>query len=140
MPKRQFLFSAVFGFRNLTQEILSELDETKSHGLIFHGAFQNTEGETERGQGGPTTPGGTARRGRAGLWGGPLGRLPTLPLRLFILTVAKTLVPRATIREKFQRRRRSQSHIGGFKRSPPAPFRRGESSPEDSTSQCPPPD
>ena len=49
MPKCQFLFSAVFGFRNPTQEIFSELDETKAHGLIFHGAFQNTEEETKRG-------------------------------------------------------------------------------------------
>ncbi|KAK1645648.1 hypothetical protein QYE76_063453 [Lolium multiflorum] len=39
---------------NPTQEIFSELDETKAHGLILHGAFQNTEEETERGQGGPT--------------------------------------------------------------------------------------
>ena len=49
MPKRQFLFSAVFGFRNPTQEIFSELDETKAYGLIFHGVFQNTEEETKRG-------------------------------------------------------------------------------------------
>ena len=49
MPKRQFLFSFVFAFRNLTQEIFSELNETKAHGLIFHGVFQNTEEETKRG-------------------------------------------------------------------------------------------
>ena len=49
MPKRQFMFSAVFGFRNPTQEIFSELDETKAHGLIFHGGFQNTEEETKWG-------------------------------------------------------------------------------------------
>ena len=49
MPKRQFLFSAVFGFRNPTQEIFSELDETKAHGLIFQGAFQKSEEETKRG-------------------------------------------------------------------------------------------
>ena len=49
MLKRQFLFSAVFGFRNPTQEIFSELDETKAHGLIFHGAFHKSEEETKRG-------------------------------------------------------------------------------------------
>ena len=49
MPKCQFLFSAVFGFRNPTQEIFSELDETKAQGLIFHGAFQRTEGDTKWG-------------------------------------------------------------------------------------------
>ena len=52
--------------------------------------------------------------GRAALWGGPLERLPTLPLRLYNPSVAKTLVPRATIREKLLRRRRRQPHLGGF--------------------------
>ena len=54
---------------------------------------------------------------------------PTLPFRLQIAFVAKPPVPRATIRKTFQRRRRHQSHLGGFRRSPPAPCRRGESSP-----------
>ena len=49
MPKCQFLFSAVFGFRNPSNEIFSELDETKAHDLIFHGAFQKSEEETKRG-------------------------------------------------------------------------------------------
>jgi hypothetical protein len=35
MPQCQFLFSAVFGFRKATQEIFSELDETKAEDLIF---------------------------------------------------------------------------------------------------------
>jgi hypothetical protein len=61
MPKRQFLFSAVFGFRNLTQEIFSELDETKAHYLIFHGMFQNTEGESEAASRGPKPQDGAAR-------------------------------------------------------------------------------
>jgi len=79
MPKRQFLFSAVFCFRNPTQEIFSELDETKAHGLIFRGRFQSTEGETERGQGGPTPQGGAAKGGGgAALWCGP----SVAPLRL----------------------------------------------------------
>ena len=64
MPKRQFLFSAVFGFRNPTQEIFSELDETKAHGLIFHGAFQKSEEETKRGHEAATPHGGAV---------GPLG-------------------------------------------------------------------
>ncbi|KAK1650134.1 hypothetical protein QYE76_067939 [Lolium multiflorum] len=51
------------------KEIFSELDETKAHGLIFRGRFQNTEGETERGQGGPTPQGGTAKGKGAPLWG-----------------------------------------------------------------------
>jgi hypothetical protein len=65
MPKRHFLFSAVFGFRNPTQKIFSELYETKAHGLIFHGAFQNSEEETKKSRGGPTPPGDAARKGGA---------------------------------------------------------------------------
>ena len=35
MPQCQFLFSAVFGFRKVTQEIFSELDETNCEVPIF---------------------------------------------------------------------------------------------------------
>ncbi|KAK1664454.1 hypothetical protein QYE76_052613 [Lolium multiflorum] len=35
--------------RYVSNEIFSELDETKAHGLIFHGAFQKSEEETKRG-------------------------------------------------------------------------------------------
>jgi hypothetical protein len=49
MLQCQFLFSAVFDFRKVSLWIFSELDETKAHGLIFHGVFQNTEEETKRG-------------------------------------------------------------------------------------------
>jgi hypothetical protein len=74
MPKCEFLFSAVFGFRNPTQEIFSELDETKAKLPIFHGGFQNTEGETERGHEVATPPGGAAKRGGAPSYGvGPSG-------------------------------------------------------------------
>ena len=46
MPKCQFLFSAVFGFRNPSNEIFSELDETKTQGPIFPQSFQKTEPPT----------------------------------------------------------------------------------------------
>ena len=65
MPKCQFLFSAVFGFRNPTQEIFSELDETKAHGPIFHGVFQNIEEESEWASRGPP---------HRAAWPGPLPR------------------------------------------------------------------
>ena len=55
MPKCQFLFSAVFGFRNPSKEIFSELDEINAKPPIFPGRLQNTEEESERGQG-ATTP------------------------------------------------------------------------------------
>ena len=74
MPQCQFLFSAVFGFRKVSLQIFSELDETKAHGLIFHGGFQNTEEETEWGHEAATPQGGTARRGGAPAYGvGPSG-------------------------------------------------------------------
>jgi hypothetical protein len=63
MPKCQFLFSAVFGFRNHTQEIFSELDETKAQGLIFPRSFQKTEEDTKWGHKTPTPQGGAAKVG-----------------------------------------------------------------------------
>ena len=49
MPQCQFLFSAVFGFRNPTQEIFSELDGTKAEDHIFSVPTQKTERETKKG-------------------------------------------------------------------------------------------
>jgi hypothetical protein len=51
MPKCQFLFSAVFGFRNPSKEIFSELDEINAQGPIFPRSFQKSEDETKRGHG-----------------------------------------------------------------------------------------
>ena len=47
MPKCQFLFSAVFGFINPTQEIFSETDRTKIRSLIFVVTTQKTERESK---------------------------------------------------------------------------------------------
>ena len=49
MPKSQLLFSAVFGFRNPSKEIFSELDETFAQGPILPRTFQKTEEETKWG-------------------------------------------------------------------------------------------
>ena len=57
------------------------------------------------------------------VWPPDLFPPPTYSLR------RETPVPRATIRKTFQRRRRRRSHLGGSRRSPPTPCRRGESSP-----------
>jgi hypothetical protein len=43
------LFSAVLCFRKVTQEIFSELDETKDEHPEIYQSFQRTEEETERG-------------------------------------------------------------------------------------------
>ena len=53
MPKSQLLFSAVFGFRNPTKEIFSELDEINAQGLIFSRSFQKTEGDMKWGDEAP---------------------------------------------------------------------------------------
>jgi hypothetical protein len=47
-------------FRKVTQEIFSELDETKARSPDIHRSFQNTEDETERGHRAPTPQGGAA--------------------------------------------------------------------------------
>ena len=61
MPKSQLLFSAVFGFRKVVQEIFSKLDETKAQGLIFPRSFQKTEEDTKWGHEVATHQAGTTR-------------------------------------------------------------------------------
>jgi hypothetical protein len=48
-------------FRKVTQEIFSELDETKASRLEFHRSFQRTEEEVEWGHEGPTHQGGAVQ-------------------------------------------------------------------------------
>jgi hypothetical protein len=47
-------------FKKVTQEIFSELDETKAEHPEIYRSFQRTEEETERGHWGATPPGGAA--------------------------------------------------------------------------------
>jgi hypothetical protein len=54
------LFSAVLCFRTVTQEIFSELDETKARSPDIHRSFQKTKEETEPSQRAATPPGGVA--------------------------------------------------------------------------------
>ena len=49
MPQCQFLFSAVFGFRKVTQEIFSELDNSKTEVPIFTVPKQLTWRESKTG-------------------------------------------------------------------------------------------
>ena len=49
MPQCQFLFSAVFGFRKVTQEIFLELNVTKANVPIFTVSKQRTEDESKMG-------------------------------------------------------------------------------------------
>jgi hypothetical protein len=48
-------------FRKVTQEIFSELDETKAKYPEIHQSFQRTEEEMEWGHEGPTQQGGAAQ-------------------------------------------------------------------------------
>src|SRR5215218_1868606 len=61
MPKCQLQFSAVFGFRNPSKEIFSELDEINAQGPIFTRSFQKIERETKWGHEGVTHQGGAAQ-------------------------------------------------------------------------------
>jgi hypothetical protein len=69
-------------FRKVTQEIFSELDETKPEPPIFPGRETKTEGEPEGGQGKPHQ--GVAHPlARATTWCGGPGAPLTPPLRLY---------------------------------------------------------
>src|SRR6266699_4403564 len=62
------LLSAIFGFRKVTQEIFSELDETKAETPIFPGTLQNIEEVVQPDQG-PATPALGAAGSLAEPWG-----------------------------------------------------------------------
>ncbi|KAK1668458.1 hypothetical protein QYE76_056617 [Lolium multiflorum] len=82
MPKCQFLFSAVFGFRNPSKEIFSELDEINAQGPIFTRSFQKTGGLTKWGHEVARHQAARLGLGRAGLSCGALVWPPNLPFRL----------------------------------------------------------
>jgi hypothetical protein len=54
-------FLLFFYFRKVTQEIFSELDETKAKYPEIYRSFQRTKEETEWGHEGPTQQGGVAQ-------------------------------------------------------------------------------
>jgi hypothetical protein len=56
------LFSAILCFRKVTQEIFSELDETKAEHPEIYRSFQRTEEEMEQSQEVASPPGGAAQR------------------------------------------------------------------------------
>jgi hypothetical protein len=62
MPQCQFpVFLLFLCFRKVTQEIFSELDETKAEHLEIYRSFQRTKEETERIQQAASPPGGAAQ-------------------------------------------------------------------------------
>ena len=128
------LFSAVFGFRNPSKEIFSELDEINAHHLIIARSFQNTREGPEESHRGPTRVPGAAKRGAAP----PYCVVAPYPLRLRLFAYLK--VPglnlrygKATVRETFQSRRHREAKIWGTGVSVPARRRDGEVPPEGSS-------
>ena len=102
MPKGQFLFFAVFGFRNPSKEIFSELDEIKTQVPIFPRSFQNTREGPEVGHKGPRRVAGAAQALAAPPY--PLTASSPLRLRLFAYIKVLDLKPRyekSTVRETF---------------------------------------
>jgi hypothetical protein len=61
MPQCQSLFSSIFVFHSDTQEIFSELDETKARSLIFPGSIQTSKERKERGHMPPSHRAGAAQ-------------------------------------------------------------------------------
>jgi hypothetical protein len=62
MPQCQFpVFCCFLCFKKVTQEIFSELDETKAKHPEIHRSFQRTEEEMKWGHEGPTQQGSAAQ-------------------------------------------------------------------------------
>ena len=120
----------LFWFQKSYKGNILGIGRNQRPGSYFSTKLPEDRKDYEVGQRGAATLGPRDQEGaRAALACGALASPLNLPFSLLIAFVANTPVPRATIRKTFQRRRRRQSHLGGFRRSPPAPCRRGESSP-----------
>ena len=131
MPKCQFLFSTVFGFRNPSKEIFSKLDEINAQYLIFQGSFQSTEEGPEESQVGPTHGGGAAKRGGAPPWCGE----PPWPFRLRLFAYKSPFDLKTQYQlTKLQKDSRGAATVAklqfGGQNSVPAPCRDGEVPPE----------
>ena len=104
--------------------------------------FQHVHGVRRRDEGGHRGAQTTPRRGwppcRANRWCGPLGPPPTLPLRLFIPSDAKTLKDEAIFPEEFRSAAAIDDKFRGTEVSVPARCRDGELPPEPSPSTPPP--
>ena len=140
MPQCQFLFSAVFVFQKSQSGNILGIGRNLDRTSYFSNTYTESKGETEGSHEAATPWGRAGPPCRAVGWCGPHGRLQPPPFRLFIHPDAKTLNTRAIIHEKFQRRRRRQPQLGRVQKLFPALCRRGESSPEGSTSPCLPPE
>ncbi|KAK1642223.1 hypothetical protein QYE76_060028 [Lolium multiflorum] len=114
------------GQRNPSNEIFSELDEINARGPILPRSFQKSEEETKRGHEGPH-PGG-APPGRAACGVGPSCRLSTCP-SAYLKPPLRNPQYREPRYGKPSETPPPPIPSRGSRRSPPAPCRRGESSP-----------
>ena len=134
------LFSAIFGFRQAVKKIFSELHKTKAKVPIFSGSIQNTEEETEGGHE-AASPGGGATPPwphHHVVW----GPRPSTDVALSPIYSPRRENPRYPIRNprKVPELPPSSTLVRVGSEALPGTLRRGESSPEGSSSPCPPPD
>jgi hypothetical protein len=119
-----FLFSDVLCFRKATQEIFSEVDETKAEVPIFPDTRR-------RGPEGSRTMG---RRSlplaRANRWWGHLAHLLTSPFCLYIILDEKTLRARSIFQKTYCKPPSLSTRDQEGPEALPGNLRRGESSPE----------
>jgi hypothetical protein len=131
MPQCQFpVFCCFCVFRKATQEIFSDLDETKAEVPIFSNTRwspkQRRRGAKDQTPPRAARPGpGTCHQG-----GDLLVHSLMPPLRLYILLNEKTLRGRAIFQKHIASRRRHRPEIERVQKLFPAPCRRGESPPE----------
>jgi hypothetical protein len=121
--------------KKVTQEIFSELDETKAKLPIFPGTKTKSKAETEEGW--PHQVVVRVTPGRATRWCGPLVHPLISPFRLYILFEAKTLKSPAFVHEKFCSAVTIENQFQGTEVSVSAPCRDRELPPEPSPSTPP---
>ena len=134
------LFSAVFGFRKLLLEIFSELHETKGQVPIFPA---RTRSPKKRRRGATRWPNHLAARPhllpRQPVVWAPRGSADIAPSPIYSPRRENPKAPSLSSRT-YSLLPSSSTLTRGVLKLFPAPCRRGESSPEGSTSPCPPPE
>ena len=140
MPQCKFMFSAVFGFRKIVLQISSDLDETKCHVPIFPAPSRSPK---ERRRGATRWP--PHRLVRWAPWPrrhmrwAPRDSTDAAPSPIYSPRRENPKTP-SHIPERVPLPPPSSTLTRGVLKLFPAPCRRGESSPEGSTSPCPPPE
>jgi hypothetical protein len=99
-------------FRKVTQEIFSELDETKAKVPIFPDTRRSPKQRRREARGWPHPRWCGSPLGRAWEWCAPLVHFLTSPLRLYILLDDKTLRARSIFQKLIMSCRRRRPEIG----------------------------